>query len=86
MVLKRHLPKELVELEYTTESTEYAGTIFRTSTPESIYAKKSYTAKGKDLLDIKALGEVVDFDKIEQAKKIRTTTRTMRADDRSFNH
>lgn len=86
MILKRHLPKELVELEYTTESTEYAGTTFRTSTPESIYAKKSYTAKGKDLIDIEALGGAVDFDKIEEAKKIRTTTRTMCADDRSFNH
>lgn len=86
MVLKRHLPKELVELEYTTESTEYAGTTFRTSTPESIYAKKSYTAKGKDLLDIEALEGAVDFGKIEEAKKIRTTTRTMCADDRSFNH
>jgi len=86
MVLKRHLPKELVELEYTTESTEYAGTTFRTSTPESIYAKKSYTANRKDLLDIEALEGAVDFDKIEEAKKIRTTTRIMRADNRSFNH
>ena len=86
MVLKRHLPRELVELEYTTETTEYAGTTFRTSTPESIYAKKSYTAKGKDLLDIEALEEAVDFGKIEEAKKIRTTTRTMEADDRGFYH
>ena len=86
MVLKRHLPKELVELEYTTESTEYAGTSFRTSTPESIYSKKSYTAKGKDLLDIEALEGNIDFEKIEEAKKIRTNTRTMCADEKSFSH
>jgi len=86
MVLIRHLPKELVELEYTTESVEYSGTSFRTSTPESIYSKKVYTAKGKDLLDIQALEGKIDFAKIEEAKKIRTTTRTMCADDRSFNH
>ena len=86
MVLKRHLPKELVELEYTTESTEYAGTTFRTSTPESIYAKKSYTAKEKDLLDIQALEGKIDFEKIAETKKIRTTSRTMCADDKSFNH
>lgn len=40
MVLERHCPKELVDLEYTQEETEYAGTRFRTSTPESVYAKK----------------------------------------------
>jgi len=85
MVLIRHLPKELVELEYTIESTEYSGTTFRTSTPESIYAKKSYTAKGKDLLDIQVLEGKIDFAKIDEAKKIRTTTRTMCADEKSFN-
>lgn len=84
MVLKRHLPKELVELEYTTESTEYAGTSFRTSTPESIYAKKSYTANAKDLLDIQALEGKIDFSKIEEAKKIRTTTRTICIDEKNM--
>lgn len=40
MVLKRHLPKELVELEYTSKNVEYEGVSFRTSTLESIYSKK----------------------------------------------
>lgn len=86
MVLIRHLPKELGELEYTSDCVEYVGTSFRTSTPESIYSKKVYTAKGKDLLDIQALEGKIDFEKIEGAKKIRTTTRTMYADEKSFNH
>lgn len=86
MVLKRHLPKELVELEYMVESTEYANTSFRTSTPESIYSKKVYTAKGKDLLDIHALEGKIDFEKIEEAKRIRTTTKTMCADTKSLTH
>jgi len=84
MVLIRHLPKELVELEYTTNSVEYVGTTFRISTPESIYSKKSYTAKSKDLLDIQALDRKFDFEKIEKSRSIRTTTRTMCVDNKSI--
>jgi len=80
----RHLPKELVELEYTTNSVEYVGTTFRISTPESIYSKKSYTAKSKDLLDIQALDRKFDFEKIEKSRSIRTTTRTMCVDNKSI--
>lgn len=84
MLLKRHLPKELVELEYTVESTEYANTSFRTSTPESIYSKKSYTAKEKDRLDIQALEGKIDPTKIDEAARIRTTTKTVCAGEKSF--
>ena len=75
-VLERHMPKELVELEYTNKTTEYKGTRFRTSTPESVLAKKEYTRHGKDLLDIKALSDKVDRNKMEEAKKYKTTVTT----------
>ena len=79
MVLERHCPKELVELEYTAEETEFAGTRFRTSTPESVYAKKMYTRHEKDMLDIKALKDKVDEKKIEEAKKYKTTLKVVEA-------
>lgn len=77
MVLERNYPKELVDLEYTSEETEFAGTKFRTSTPESVYAKKMYTGHDKDLLDIEALKDKVDERKIEEAKKYETTLRVV---------
>ena len=79
MVLERHCPKELVDLEYTAEETEFAGTRFRTSTPESVYAKKMYTRHEKDMLDIKALKDKVDEKKIEEAKKYKTTLKVVEA-------
>lgn len=79
MVLERHYPKELVDLEYTSEETEFAGTKFRTSTPESVYAKKMYTRHDKDMLDIQALKDKVDERKIAQAKKYQTTLQVVEA-------
>jgi len=79
MVLERHYPKELVDLEYTTEETEFAGTKFRTSTPESVYAKKMYTQKPKDLLDIEAIKDKVNMSKIEEARRYETTLRVVEA-------
>lgn len=79
MVLERHYPKELVDLEYTSEETEFAGTKFRTSTPESVYAKKMHTRHDKDMLDIQALKDKVDERKIEEAKKYETTLQVVEA-------
>lgn len=79
MVLERHCPKELVDLEYTSEETEFAGTKFRTSTPESVYAKKMHTRHDKDMLDIQALKDKVDERKIAEAKKYQTTLQVVEA-------
>ena len=79
MVLERHCPKELVDLEYTSGETEFAGTKFRTSTPESVYAKKMYTRHEKDMLDIEALKNKVDERKIAEAKKYKTTLKVVEA-------
>ena len=79
MVLERNCPKELVDLEYTAEETEFAGTRFRTSTPESVYAKKMHTRHEKDMLDIEALKDRVDERKIEEAKKYKTTLKVVEA-------
>lgn len=79
MVLERNCPKELVDLEYTVEETEFAGTRFRTSTPESVYAKKMYTRHEKDMLDIEALKDKVDESKIEEANKYKTTLKVVEA-------
>ena len=79
MVLERHCPKELVDLEYTSEETEFAGTKFRTSTPESVYSKKMHTRHDKDMLDIQALKDKVDERKIEEARKYETTLQVVEA-------
>lgn len=79
MVLERNCPKELVDLEYTVEEIEFAGTRFRTSTPESVYAKKMSTRHEKDMLDIEALKDKVDESKIEEAKKYKTTLKVVEA-------
>ena len=79
MVLERHCPKELVDLEYTSGETEFAGTKFRTSTPESVYAKKMHTRHEKDMLDIEALKNKVDERKIAEAKKYKTTLKVVEA-------
>lgn len=72
-ILERHEPAELVALEYSEEYTEFAGTKFRTSTPESVYAKKMSTRHPKDMLDIEALRDKVDFDKIRKMKQYQST-------------
>ncbi len=79
MVLERNCPKELVDLEYTAEETEFAGTRFRTSTPESVYAKKMYTRHEKDMLDIEALKDKVDERKIAEARRFQTTLKVVEA-------
>ena len=78
MVLERHCPKELVDLEYTQDETEYAGTRFRTSTPESVYAKKMYTRHPKDILDIEALEDKIDHAKIAEMSKYHTTLKIVK--------
>ncbi len=84
-VLERHLPKELVDLEYTKKTTEYKGTRFRTSTPESVLAKKEYTRHGKDLLDIEALRDKVDRSKIAEARQYRTPFTTKPVNEKKNN-
>ena len=79
MVLERHMPKELVDLEYTSEETEFAGTRFRTSTPESVYAKKMHIRHAKDMLDIEVLKDKVDERKIAEAKHYTTTLTVVKA-------
>ena len=78
MVLERHCPKELVDLEYTEEETEYAGTRFRTSTPESVYAKKMSTRHPKDMLDIEVLKDKIDHSKIKEMSKYHTTLKIVK--------
>ena len=80
MVLERHCPKELVDLEYTQDETEYEGTSFRTSTPESVYAKKMSTRHPKDMLDIKALEGKIDHSKIAEMSKYNTTLKIVEPD------
>ena len=79
MVLERHCPKELVDLEYTSEETEFAGTKFRTSTPESVYAKKMHTRHEKDMLDIEVLKDKVDERKIAESRKYHTISKVVEA-------
>ena len=81
MVLEGHCPKELVDLEYTQEETEYAGTRFRTSTPESVYAKKMSTRHPKDMLDIEALEDKIDHSKITEMSKYHTTLKIVKPEE-----
>lgn len=81
MILERHCPKELVDLEYTQEETEYAGTRFRTSTPESVYAKKMSTRHPKDMLDIEALYDKIDHSKIAKMSKYHTTLKIVKPEE-----
>lgn len=80
MVLERAYPKELADLEYTAEETEFVGTRFRTSTPESVYTKKMSTRHPKDLLDIEALQDKIDEGKIAQMRQYDTTLRVVPAE------
>ena len=72
-VLERHEPAELVALEYSEDLTTFAGTQFRTSTPESVYAKKMSTKHPKDILDLEALRNKVDFNKIKEMEQYHST-------------
>lgn len=81
MILERHCPKELVDLEYTQEEKKYAGTRFRTSTPESVYAKKMYTRHPKDILDMEALKDKIDYSKIVEMSKYHTTLKIVKPEE-----
>lgn len=82
MVLERHCPRELVNLEYNQEETEYSGTKFRTATPESVFTKKMYTKHQKDILDLEVLKDKIDYNKIEAMKNFQTTLRIVEAENR----
>ena len=84
-ILERHLPKELAELEYSSEETEFAGTKFRTSTPESVIAKKEFTRHPKDLLDIEKLKGKMDPEKRTQLGRYHSTLRIVEPDEVSRN-
>ena len=84
-ILERHLPSELAKLEYSEEPTEFAGTSFRASTPESVLSKKLYTRHPKDMLDIKALEGKVDPEKMKELGKYHSTTRVVNIDEVSRN-
>ena len=81
MVLEIHCPKELVDLEYTQDEIEYAGTRFRTSTPESVYVKKMSNRHPKDILDIKALEDKIDHSKIAEMSKYNTTLKIVKPEE-----
>lgn len=81
-ILERHEPAELVTLEYSEELTEFAGTHFRTSTPESVYAKKMSTRHPKDMLDLEALKDKVDFDKIKEMEQFHSTLQVVEPEKR----
>lgn len=83
-VLERHEPAELVALEYSEELTDYAGTQFRTSTPESVFAKKMSTKHPKDMLDLKALKGKVDFNKIKKMEQYQCSRNIVDVDTRGF--
>lgn len=84
-ILERHIPAELARLEYSEELTEFAGTTFRASTPESVLSKKMYTRHPKDMLDIKALEGKVDPEKMKEMKKNETSLRVVDIDEVSKN-
>ncbi len=79
-VLERHEPAELVALEYSEELIYFAGTQFRTSTPESVYAKKMSTKHPKDILDLQALRDKVDFKKIREMEQYHSKLKIVEPD------
>ena len=76
-ILERHLNPELVNLEYSKDVTHFAGTAFKTSTPESVFLKKMGTSQDKDLLDLDALRDKVDFKKMCEIQKYQPTLRVV---------
>lgn len=84
-ILERHLPKELVELEYSSKETEFAGTKFRCSTPESVIAKKEFTNHPKDRLDIEKLKGKIDPEKRRELEKYHSTLEIVEPDEISRN-
>ena len=57
------------------------GGYFRTSTPESVYAKKMSTRHPKDMLDIEALEDKIDHTKIEEMSKYHTTLKIVKPEE-----
>ena len=84
-ILERHLPKELAELEYSGEETEFAGTRFRTSTPESVIAKKEFTRNPKDILDLEKLKGKIDSEKRTQLGRYHSSLKVVEPDEVSRN-
>lgn len=84
-ILERYLPKELAELEYSSEETEFAGTKFRCSTPESVIAKKEFTNHPKDRLDIEKLKGKIDPEKRRELEKYHSTLEIVEPDEISRN-
>lgn len=84
-ILERNIPSALVNLEYSEDLTEYSGTRFRTSTLESVLAKKMHTRHPKDMLDIKAVVGRVNPWKLAELQRYHTTTRVVEIDDVSKN-
>lgn len=84
-ILERYIPKELAELDYTSEEVEFAGTRFRVSTPESVISKKEFTRHPKDLLDIEKLKGKLDPEKVEERRKYCTTLKVVEPDEVSKN-
>lgn len=84
-ILERHLPKELAELEYSGELAEFAGTRFRTSTPESVIAKKEFTRHSKDILDIEKIRGKIDPEKRTQLGRYHSTLKIVEPDEVSKN-
>lgn len=84
-ILERHLPKELAELEYSSEETEFAGTRFRCSTPESVIAKKEFTRHPKDILDIEKIKGKMDPEKRTQLGRYHSRLKIVEPDEVSRN-
>ena len=84
-ILERHLPKELAELEYSEDETTFAGTRFRTSTPEAVIAKKEFTRNPKDILDLEKLRGKIDFEKRTQLGRYHSTLKIVDIDEVSRN-
>ena len=57
------------ELRYDDKPTEYNGTLFRTSSIESVYSLKNYTRRPKDITDMQKLEPFIDKQKLEALKQ-----------------
>ena len=81
MVLEMHFPKELVNLEFQEEPVDYAGTKIKICSPESTFYRKMYTRNSKDMLDIEAIKEKMDYSKIEEMNKYHTTLKIVKPEE-----
>lgn len=68
-VMERHLDPIGTELNYNSEPIEYMGTVFRTSSVESVYQIKGFTNRPKDITDKDKLEPYIDKDKLEELRK-----------------